>query len=146
MAAHPHIFVLSLALVFCAIPQATLADSGTATYYTEYVPSSCYGFDTPGGMIAAASDEFWEGGAACGRTYSVTCTGATNLGDLHPCTGKSVVVKIVDYCPAGCRGTIDLSEEAFKSIAHPAAGKVYISYDRYVYLMHDLHDCYQGQF
>lgn len=37
MAAHSYIFVLSLALVFCAIPQATLADSGTATYYTEYV-------------------------------------------------------------------------------------------------------------
>ncbi|XP_039163055.1 EG45-like domain containing protein [Eucalyptus grandis] len=113
-------------LVFCSIPQATLADSGTATCYTEYVPSACYGYDNPGGMIAAASDELWEGGAACGRTSLVTCTGATNLGDPHPCTGASVVVTIVDYCPSGCRGTIDLSQEAFAAIAHLEAGKALV--------------------
>ncbi|KAI3431203.1 Expansin-like EG45 domain-containing protein, partial [Psidium guajava] len=74
-------------------------------------------------MIAAASNKFWQGGADCRRKYSVACTRATDLGDPHPCTGKLVMVKIVDYCLAGRRGTIDLLQEAFASIAHPDAGK-----------------------
>ncbi|KAL3751134.1 hypothetical protein ACJRO7_012018 [Eucalyptus globulus] len=81
---------------------------------------------------------FGKVGAACGRTSLVTCTGATNLGDPHPCTGASVVVTIVDYCPSGCRGTIDLSQEAFAAIAHLEAGKVCTST---LILIHDLDDC-----
>ncbi|KAL7257581.1 hypothetical protein ACSBR1_003817 [Camellia fascicularis] len=78
-------------------------------------------------MIAAASDAI-EGKATCGRNYKVTCTGPTNQGVPHPCTGKSVVVTIVDYCPPGCRGTIDLSQDAFAIIADRNAGKVNIEY------------------
>lgn len=81
-----------------------------------------------GTMIAAASDVIWDNRAACGRNYRVTCTGATNAGVSQPCTGASVVVKIVDYCPAGCRGTIDLSQEAFAVIADVNAGKIQIDY------------------
>jgi hypothetical protein len=83
-------------------------------------------------MIAAASDAFWNGGEACGHRYVVRCKGATNEGVPHPCTGRSVTVKIVDLCPAGCAGTIDLSQEAFAVIADPNAGKVRIEYHRYV--------------
>jgi hypothetical protein len=83
-------------------------------------------------MIAAASEVFWDGGAACGDRCMVTCTGATNQGVPHPCTGGSVTVKIVDLCPAGCRGTIDLSQEAFALIADPDAGKIHIEYTKYV--------------
>ncbi|KAF0913789.1 hypothetical protein E2562_024877 [Oryza meyeriana var. granulata] len=93
-----------------------------------HAASSCTGFAQQGTMIAAASDAFWGGGAACGKRLAVTCVGATNQGVPHPCTGRTVTVKIVDYCPAGCRGTIDLSQEAFAAIANPDAGKVLIEY------------------
>lgn len=80
-------------------------------------------------MIAAASDAIWGNRAACGRRYRVTCIVATNQGVKKPCKGNSVVVKIDDYCPSGCRGgTIDLSQEAFSAIANPDAGKIKISY------------------
>ncbi|CAD6205626.1 unnamed protein product [Miscanthus lutarioriparius] len=106
--------------------------SGTATFYTPpYTPSACFGNAAEGTTIAAASEVFWDGGAACGDRYVVTCTGATNQGVPHPCTGRSVTVKIVDLCPAGCRGTIDLSQEAFAVIADPDAGKIQIEYTKY---------------
>jgi hypothetical protein len=88
--------------------------------------SSCYGHQNDGVMIAAASDVIWGNRAACGRSYRVKCTGATNLGVPQPCKGTSVVVKIVDYCPPGCQGTID--QEAFSMIANPDAGKIKIEY------------------
>ncbi|KAI8562763.1 hypothetical protein RHMOL_Rhmol03G0060400 [Rhododendron molle] len=105
------------------------AATGTATYYTPpYVPSSCYGYQNNGVMIAAASPTIWNNRAACGRMYRVRCTGPTNQGVPQPCRGQSVVVKIVDYCPPGCAGTIDLSQEAFSKIADPNAGKINIEY------------------
>ncbi|KAG8372465.1 hypothetical protein BUALT_Bualt12G0069000 [Buddleja alternifolia] len=123
-----------LAMVVVAVvslASLAYADEGTATYYTPpYVPSSCNGYENDGTMIAAASDAIWGHGAACGRTYKVTCTGATNQGVLHPCTGQNVVVRIVDYCPPGCRGTIDLSQEAFSVIANTDAGKIKIEYNQ----------------
>ncbi|XP_020547768.1 EG45-like domain containing protein [Sesamum indicum] len=105
------------------------AHKGTATYYTPpYVPSACDGYKDDGVMIAAASDAIWDNKAACGRKYKIRCTGATNQGVPHPCTGQSVVVRIVDYCPSGCSGTIDLSQEAFSVIADLDAGKVNIKF------------------
>lgn len=80
-------------------------------------------------MIAAASNAIWDNRAACGRKYRVKCTGATNQGVPKPCKGNSVVVKIVDFCPPGCRGTIDLSQEAFAAIANPDAGKIKIEFN-----------------
>jgi len=86
-----------------------------------------------GTMIAAASEVFWNGGAACGDRYVVSCTGATNAGVPHPCTGRTVTVQIVDLCTSpACQGTIDVSQEAFAIIANPDAGKVQIEYSRYV--------------
>lgn len=79
-------------------------------------------------MIAAASDVIWNNRAACGRRYRVRCLGPTNQGVPQPCRGNGVEVQIVDYCPAGCRGTIDLSQEAFSQIADPNAGKIRIEY------------------
>jgi expansin (peptidoglycan-binding protein) len=94
------------------------------------IASACYGYQDEGVMIAAASDALWENGAACGRMYTVTCTGATNQGVLsQPCKPGGVTVKIVDYCPSpGCQATLDLSQEAFSVIADPAAGKINIDY------------------
>ncbi|XP_038876066.1 EG45-like domain containing protein [Benincasa hispida] len=106
------------------------AETGTATFYTPpYVPSACFGFDDEGTMIAAASDGIYNNGEVCGRMYSVTCTGPTNLGVPQPCTGNSVTVKVVDRCPSpGCQATIDLSQEAFAIIADPDAGKINIEF------------------
>ncbi|XP_052168409.1 EG45-like domain containing protein [Oryza glaberrima] len=121
--------VVMAAVVGLAMVSLVAGISGTATFYTPpYTPSACFGFQEQGTMIAAASDVFWNGGAACGKRYVVTCTGATNQGVPRPCTGRSVTVKIVDHCPSGCQGTIDLSQEAFAIIANPDAGKIKIDY------------------
>ncbi|XP_020111218.1 EG45-like domain containing protein [Ananas comosus] len=115
--------LLGLASLVAATP-------GTATYYTVYTPSACYGYQDEGTMIAAASESIWNNGAACGQMYTITCTGATNQGVPQPCTGQSVTVKIVDYCPPpGCQATFDLSEQAFAIIANTAAGKIDIDYN-----------------
>ncbi|KAI6690540.1 hypothetical protein NL676_027368 [Syzygium grande] len=47
-----------------------------------------------------------------------------------PCRrSEVVVVKVVDLCPPNsCQGTIDLSQEAFASIADPNAGDINIQY------------------
>ncbi|KAL5229922.1 hypothetical protein ABZP36_028698 [Zizania latifolia] len=84
-----------------------------------------------GNMIAVASDSFCNNGAVCGRCYVVKCTGAAYPGGDYPCTGGSVTVKIVDYCPSsgGCTGTIDLSKEAFTMIANLDAGEVKVTYN-----------------
>ncbi len=57
----------------------------------------------------------------------VKCIGATNLAP-QPCKADLVTVKIVDYSPPGCRGTINLSEDTFSKIAHPSAGRIKIEY------------------
>lgn len=95
--------------------------------------SACYGNKDYGVMIAAASDPLWANGAICGKVFNVTCTGPTNPVP-HPCTGKSVVVKIVDHCP-GCGGTLDLSQEAFATIANTVAGIIKIDYNQYAIII-----------
>ncbi|XP_062081110.1 EG45-like domain containing protein [Humulus lupulus] len=123
------VLIIFLGLLICQSSVAS-GDKGTATFYTPpYLPSACNGFKEDGVMIAAASEAIWDDKGACGRRYKVRCTGATNQGDANPCRGGSIVVKIVDLCPAaGCQGTIDLSQEAFAMIADPDAGKINIKY------------------
>ncbi|KAL7237542.1 hypothetical protein ACSBR2_003778 [Camellia fascicularis] len=121
------VVMMMVGIVICLATVAHAAQ-GTATYYgPPYKPSACYGNQGKGVMIAAASDAI-GGKAACGRKYNVTCTGPTNQVVPCPCTGKSVVVTIVDYCPPGCHGTIELSQDAFTIIADRNAGKVNIEY------------------
>ncbi|XP_065628303.1 putative EG45-like domain containing protein 1 [Quercus suber] len=96
------------------IPAIGLAILAKASLYfgTGIRSSACYGNQSQGVMVAAASDTFWNGGAACGKYYNVRCTRDHN-----------VTVKIVDHCP-DCSSTIDLSREAFAKIAKPMAGIV----------------------
>ncbi|KAG2391257.1 EG45-like domain containing protein [Vigna umbellata] len=123
--------VFVMGLVFISLISVTSAISGTATYYTVYKPSACYGYQDQGTMIAAASDAIYANGAACGQMYKISCTGATNQGVPQPCKGGSVTVKIVDRCPSpGCQATIDLSQEAFSAIADLNAGKIQIEYNK----------------
>ncbi|CAN6177019.1 unnamed protein product [Urochloa humidicola] len=122
--------ILLAAAAVLGLVSASLADQGTATYYTVYTPSACYGFQDEGTMIAAASDSLWNGGAACGRMYTVSCAGGTNA-TPNPCKGGSVTVKIVDRCPSpGCQATLDLSQEAFNAIGNLDAGKILINYNQ----------------
>ncbi|XP_031276332.1 EG45-like domain containing protein [Pistacia vera] len=133
MAFHLKHSCLAFVLIMSFYSLASAQISGIATYYTPpYMPSACYGYEDQGVMIAAASDVFWNGGAACGQYYQVTCVSGTNNGVPYPCQGsQSVTVKIVDYCPPGsCRGTIDLSQEAFSSIADTASGAINIYYQQ----------------
>ncbi|KAH7526061.1 hypothetical protein JRO89_XSUnG0068600 [Xanthoceras sorbifolium] len=119
------------ALIFCLFSMAVVAK--TATFYSPpYTPSECNDNQDMGVMIAAASDEFWEGGKACGKKYKVKCLGPKDDGDRHPCKGKGEVeVTIIDHCRGDCRGYIDLSEDAFRKIAILSAGVIKVSLDEY---------------
>ncbi|KAJ4709417.1 EG45-like domain containing protein [Melia azedarach] len=120
-----NIFVV-IAVVAVCLSSVANAIPGIATFYTNYVPSACYGNKQQGVMIAAANDSLWNNGAVCGKSFSVKCTGPRNPVP-HPCTGKTVTVKVVDHCP-GCPSTLDLSKEAFTQIANPVAGIINIDY------------------
>ncbi|KAA8535460.1 hypothetical protein F0562_030463 [Nyssa sinensis] len=122
-------FLMMMGMLIC-LTSFVFADSGTATFYDPpYTPSKCYGKQNNGNMVAGASDRLWKNGAACGKKYSVKCTGPANKAP-HACRGaKTIVVKIVDYC-ARCNGTINLSRDAFSQIADPDAGIVKIEYNQ----------------
>ncbi|GJU25451.1 EG45-like domain containing protein [Tanacetum coccineum] len=81
-------------------------------------------------MLLAANRDMFANGAACGTRYRVTCTGRTNDGVLQPCTGNSVDVTVVDFCPGCASNQVDLSQEAFAVIANPDAGRINIEYNR----------------
>ncbi|KMT03545.1 hypothetical protein BVRB_8g192220 [Beta vulgaris subsp. vulgaris] len=114
--------------IFASFASVAIAISGQATYYTVYVPSSCYGFDNQGTMIAAASADIFQNRAACGRSYRVTCVSGTNQGVPQPCRGGSVTVRVVDLCPGCSANGLDLSQEAFSMIADPNAGRINIEF------------------
>ncbi|XP_058113166.1 EG45-like domain containing protein [Magnolia sinica] len=122
-------FVVVMVMILGFISVVT-AVSGTARYYDPpYTPSACYGFEDQGVLIAGATDVIYDNGAGCGTYYSVNCTGPADQ-FLHPCTGKSVIVKIVDHCPApGCDETLNLSQDAFSIIANLTASKIKIDYE-----------------
>ncbi|XP_039121029.1 EG45-like domain containing protein [Dioscorea cayenensis subsp. rotundata] len=129
MAHYNFIFLATLLLALITNFMSSSAD--TATFYTPpYNPAAC-GFEVKGVMIAAGSQEIFDDGRACGHLFKVKCLAGTNNGVPHPCRGSgTVVVKLVDLCPSGCQGTIDLSQEAFAKIADPDAGKIEVSIER----------------
>lgn len=112
--------VLLLAII-ASCASVAYCTAGTATYYTVYTPSSCYGYQDQGTMIAAVSSDIFQNKAACGSMYRVTCTGAN-------CRGGSVTVKVVDLCPGCSANGFDLSQEAFSAIADINAGRISIDY------------------
>ncbi|KAI4376274.1 hypothetical protein MLD38_014056 [Melastoma candidum] len=130
MAARVGIILTCAISLFSLILPTLSATDGIATYYgsAPYTGNACYGSKNPYGVwIAAASDKLWDGGKICGKRFKVTCTGPTNAVP-HPCTGKSVTITVINYCP-GCTNTFDLSQEAFATIANPTAGVIKISYE-----------------
>ena len=94
--------------------------------------SACYGNQDNGKMVAGVSDALWKNGRACGSRYRVPCIGGANK-TPNPCKlGNTVVVKIVDYCKTGCQGIINLSRDAFSTIANTDAGIVEVEFFEYV--------------
>uniref|UniRef100_I1Q4Q2 Expansin-like EG45 domain-containing protein n=1 Tax=Oryza glaberrima TaxID=4538 RepID=I1Q4Q2_ORYGL len=63
-------FLLAAALLL-GLVSVSQAIQGTATFYTTYNPSACYGNQDNGRMIAAASDGLWAGGKICGTMFTV---------------------------------------------------------------------------
>ena len=91
-----------------------------------YIASACYGDDTssflPNNFIVAANSGLYNGGAACGQTCQVSCYGAG-------CTSSQTIsVRLVDLCPGCASDQIDLSQEAFSSIANTDQGVITINY------------------
>ncbi|KAJ6746244.1 EG45-LIKE DOMAIN CONTAINING PROTEIN 2 [Salix koriyanagi] len=86
-------------------------------------------YSNKGALVAGVSDALWNGGAACGRRYRVSCVRGANKAP-KPCRQGSVVVTVVDYCSRGCNGIINLSKDAFSRIADPNAGNVVIQYNQ----------------
>ncbi|KAL3824696.1 hypothetical protein ACJIZ3_020725 [Penstemon smallii] len=80
-------------------------------------------------MIAAANPAIFNNGAACGRSYSIRCTGPTNQGVPQPCRNGAITVRVVDLCPGCGANQFDLSREAFSMIADPDAGRILIDYN-----------------
>jgi expansin (peptidoglycan-binding protein) len=109
------------------------AESGEATFYTPpYTPSACFGFDPPpsNGLFAAASPDIYQNGAACGKFYTITCTGATS-GQANACTGTpTVTVEIIDLCPGCFQPGFDLSETAFNQISFESVGRININFNQ----------------
>lgn len=113
--------IILIGIVACLASVAN-AIAGQATYYTVYTPSSCYGYEDKGNMIAAVNSGLFANKAACGRRYRITCTGPSS------CKGGSVDVTVVDLCPGCSANGFDLSQEAFSAIADPSVGRINIDY------------------
>ncbi|MBA0562578.1 hypothetical protein Golob_007611, partial [Gossypium lobatum] len=79
-------------------------------------------------MIVVASDALRKKGAVYGKKFTMKYVEPRN-GIPHPCTGKSVTIKVIDQCP-GCPSIMDLSRESFKIIAKPIAGIISIDYKK----------------
>ncbi|KAK5811611.1 EG45-like domain containing protein [Gossypium arboreum] len=120
---------LSVCMILC-LTSIVHADQGKAVFFEPpYTPSACYGTQSYGNMVAGVSDTLWNNGRACGKSYRVKCIGGANEAP-HPCkNGDTAVVKVVDYCKAGCQGIINLSKHAFSTIADPDAGIIQVEFN-----------------
>jgi hypothetical protein len=119
---------------FCAamLIGQVAAKTGEATYYISILPSTCYGSEPPAshGLFAAASPDIYQNGAACGKSYTITCTGATS-GQANACTGTpTVTVEIIDLCPGCFQPGFDLSETAFNQISFESVGRININFNQ----------------
>ncbi|GER46907.1 EG45-like domain containing protein [Striga asiatica] len=115
------------------------ADIGSASRYSPpYTPTACYGED-PGQfptnrLFAAAREDIWNNGAACGRQYMVQCISS----ELPPACvpNQTIQVRIVDRAltsvsrPVQEGATLVLSSVAFAAIADPRIPFVNIQFEQ----------------
>ncbi|XP_076958348.1 EG45-like domain containing protein [Bidens hawaiensis] len=122
--------LILIAMVAC-LTSVAYAISGQATLYSPpYAPSKCFGSKDQGVMVAKAHGALFEYGRACGWKYRVHCISGTNKAIRDACTGKTVDVTIVDRCEACSANVLELSQEAFATIARPALGRVNVEYEQ----------------
>jgi len=91
--------------------------TGDGTFYGATGEGNCSFDASPGNLMVAAMNHVdYAAGAACGEYVAVTGPKG------------SVTVRITDQCPECASGDIDLSTQAFATIADPAAGRVGITW------------------
>ncbi|KAL6524159.1 hypothetical protein OROMI_031254 [Orobanche minor] len=111
--------------------------STTALHHID-VTTACYGSDPmqfpTTDYFAAAGEDIWDRGAACGRQYLVQClSGPLTQGCV---SNQTIQVKIVDRAqtsvsrPAVAGATLILSHTAFMAIANPAVHVVNSQYQQ----------------
>ncbi|KAL9251897.1 EG45-like domain containing protein-like protein [Drosera capensis] len=134
-----HIHVIGgLLFIISLLADLSHGDIGTASSYSPpYVPTECYGYDTSqfpkDKLFAAAGEEIWDGGAACGRLYLVRCIGAQLAGGCIE--GAAIEIMIVNYAGATSAATMRLSETAYGRIAsngRMGGGTIIIEFQQYV--------------
>ncbi|XP_052199882.1 EG45-like domain containing protein isoform X2 [Diospyros lotus] len=126
-----------LLLMLAKLPRPSNGDVSTAAQYAPpYTPTACYGNDPSqfpsNNQFAAAGDEIWDNGAACGRQYLVRCISAS---EPYGCViGQTIQIRIVDYgptavSPPSISGTaMVLSQTAFGIIANSSAPFINIEF------------------
>jgi expansin (peptidoglycan-binding protein) len=94
-----------------------VVEHGVATYYDATGAGACSFDPTPNDLnVAAMNAHEWATSAVCGECIAVTGP-----------NGK-VTVRVVDECPECATGQLDLSKQAFASIATLSAGRVNIDW------------------
>ncbi|XP_020888691.1 EG45-like domain containing protein 2 isoform X1 [Arabidopsis lyrata subsp. lyrata] len=118
------VMMIVFAQILAPIAEAAL---GKAVYYDPpYTRSACYGTQRET-MVVGVKNNLWQNGRACGRRYRVRCIGAT-YNFPGACTGRTVDVKVVDFCREPCNGDLNLSRDAFRVIANIDAGNIRVVY------------------
>jgi expansin (peptidoglycan-binding protein) len=91
---------------------------GIATFYDTDGTGACMLDPSDDLMVAAMNSTDFENSRACGSYLDVTGP-----------NGRSVTVQVTDLCPECPVGALDLSAEAFASLASPSVGRISISWE-----------------
>ncbi|GER36603.1 EG45-like domain containing protein [Striga asiatica] len=128
---------LRLCVVVFVFPICS-ADIGTASLYSPpYTPTACYGDDPnqfpSNKLFAAAGEDIWDNGAACGRQYLVECISSFLPPACHP--NQTIQVRIVDRALTSVSRPLDganlvLSTTAFDAIVAGPIPLVNIQYEQ----------------
>ncbi|KAI0502488.1 hypothetical protein KFK09_017441 [Dendrobium nobile] len=116
------IAVMAILISSPSLASATAAVAGFTT--PTYTPSTCFGKENKGNMIALLGGSMWNNGGYCGKTLSVTCVDEPQI-----CKSSLTVnVIVVGYCN-NCDG-IDfrLSNEAFDQISYESSHRAKVDY------------------
>ncbi|KAH0458022.1 hypothetical protein IEQ34_013337 [Dendrobium chrysotoxum] len=118
--------VMIVVMAILSSPSLASATEAVAGFTTPaYTPSTCFGKENKGDMIALLGGSMWNNGAYCGKTISVTC-----IDEPRRCKSSSPVDAIVvGYC-SNCDNGIDfrLSDEAFDQISFESIRHAEVDY------------------
>ncbi|CAA0810639.1 EG45-like domain containing protein 2 [Striga hermonthica] len=130
--------LLQLCVVVYVFPICS-ADIGSASRYSPpYTPTACYGDDPnqfpPNRLFAAAGEDIWDNGAACGRQYLVECISSSLPPACLP--NQTIQVRIVDRAltavsrPLADGANLVLSTTAFDAIVGAPIPLVNIQFEQ----------------